>query len=239
MAVDSQTKRRSALAATLAFLVVAPLADGTVAAVDREHIIGIYAGISPATPGVSTTAIHIFATSTVEPNHASDSGDNVLVAGDVEVQGASWIGGTSLLGGNVTIGIGAAGVDYTLTFDGEDADGVITWMEDEDRFDFADAVLVTGFHSAITTKTDTDYTATINDDVILVSTGATTRTISFPAASTLTGKIYHIKKIDSGVGLVTLDPNGSETIDGDLTPDITTQYESFMIVSDGSNWHVI
>ena len=96
-----------------------------------------------------------------------------------------------------------------------------------------------GFHFAITTKTNTDYTLTANDDVVLFSTGATTRTATLPAASTVTGKIYHIKKIDAGAGLVTIDGDGAETIDGDLTPDITAQYESFMIVSDGSNWHVI
>ena len=39
--------------------------------------------------------------------------------------------------GNVTIGAGAAGVDYTLTFDGETNDGVITWLEDEDAFDLS------------------------------------------------------------------------------------------------------
>lgn len=103
MAVDTQTKRRSALAATLAFLVVAPLADGTVANVDREHIVGIYAGISPAAPGVSTSAIHIFSTTTVEPNHASDSGNNVLIAGDVEVQGVGWYNGNVNIN-NLTLG---------------------------------------------------------------------------------------------------------------------------------------
>ena len=96
-----------------------------------------------------------------------------------------------------------------------------------------------GYSGNITTQTNTNYTALSTDDVILVSTGGTTRTISFAAASTLTGKIYHIKKIDAGAGLVTLDPNSTETIDGDLTPDITAQYESFMMVSDGSNWHVL
>ena len=101
------------------------------------------------------------------------------------------------------------------------------------------AVSVAGFHSAVTTKTNTDYTLTVNDDVVLFDTGATTRTATLPAASTATGKIYHIKKIDAGAGLVTIDGNASETIDGDLMPDITAQYESFMIVSDGSNWHVI
>lgn len=38
---------------------------------------------------------------------------------------------------SITIGNGAAGIDYTLTFDGETNDGVITWMEDEDRFEMA------------------------------------------------------------------------------------------------------
>jgi len=43
--------------------------------------------------------------------------------------------------GGVTIGGGVAGTDYTLTFDGETNDGVLTWFEDEDRFEFADDVL--------------------------------------------------------------------------------------------------
>ena len=110
-------------------------------------------------------------------------------------------------------------------------------IDSDQNVTFAGQIL--GLKTNITTQTNTDYTALSTDDVILVSTGATTRTISFAAASTLTGKIYHIKKIDAGAGLVTLDPDGAETIDGDITPDITAQYESFMIVSDGSNWHVI
>lgn len=95
MAVDTQTKRRSALAATLAFLVVAPLVDGTVAAVDREHIIGIYAGIAPGSPptGLQTTALHIFSEDVVEPNHVSDSGNNVLFKGGIESMGGSFFGG--------------------------------------------------------------------------------------------------------------------------------------------------
>ncbi len=119
--------------------------------------------------------------------------------------------------------------------------------ETDDKIDISDIAnnlrfkslyLAGGFSANIVTKT-ADYIATADDHVILMITGATTRTVSFPAASTLTGKIFHIKKIDSGAGLVILDPDSTETIDGDQTPDITAQYESFMIVSDGSNWHVI
>lgn len=36
--------------------------------------------------------------------------------------------------GNVQIGVGAAGVDCYLKFDGETNDGIITWMEDENWF---------------------------------------------------------------------------------------------------------
>lgn len=41
----------------------------------------------------------------------------------------------------VNIGAGAAGIDYTLTFDGETNDCVITWMEDEDYLKFNDDIM--------------------------------------------------------------------------------------------------
>ena len=50
--------------------------------------------------------------------------------------------GIHIFGDDVTIGQGAAGQDYTLTFDGETNDGVITWMEDEDYFQIADDVVM-------------------------------------------------------------------------------------------------
>ncbi len=172
---------------------------------------------------------------TVGGGDGGNSGDIFIGSGDAGAGGTGAGGGSNGAAGsrgNIQIQrfggdtfIGATATRVTIA-----ANGDITTPG---------TATVAGFHSAITTKTNTDYTATANDDVILVSTGGTTRTISFAAAAGLTGKIYHIKKIDSGVGLVTLDPNGSETIDGDTTPDITAQFESFTIVSDGSNWHVI
>jgi len=115
MAVDTQTKRRSALGMVIMALAVAPVPDGTVAAVDREHIIGIYAGISPATPGVATTAIHIFSTSPITSNFASDSGDNVLVNDTLEVQQDLYVGGATnyvkTIDGD-TVFVGAAGLSF-------------------------------------------------------------------------------------------------------------------------------
>lgn len=55
-------------------------------------------------------------------------------------------GGTSLFtieaDGDVVIGNGTADKDYTLTFNGETNDGVLTWMEDEDYFKFGDDIMM-------------------------------------------------------------------------------------------------
>ena len=51
------------------------------------------------------------------------------------------ITGTVIVNG-LTIGVGGAGVDYFLTFDGETNNGVLTWMEDEDYFQFGDGILI-------------------------------------------------------------------------------------------------
>lgn len=41
---------------------------------------------------------------------------------------------------NLTIGDGTADTDFTLTFNGETNDGVLTWKEDENYFEFSDSV---------------------------------------------------------------------------------------------------
>ncbi len=50
---------------------------------------------------------------------------------------------TLIFNANVTIGVGAAGVDYTLTFNGESDDGVITYDEDNNLFNLADTGITT------------------------------------------------------------------------------------------------
>jgi len=49
---------------------------------------------------------------------------------------------TKMLGTSLTLGDGTAGTDITVTFDGETADGVLKWMEDEDYFEFSDDILI-------------------------------------------------------------------------------------------------
>jgi hypothetical protein len=83
------------------------------------------------------------------------------------------------------------------------------------------------------------YVATVDDCVILCDANGGVFTITLTAANGNAGLNFHIKKTDNSVNAVTIDGNAGETIDGDLTVDITDQYESLHIVCDGSNWHVL
>ncbi len=93
--------------------------------------------------------------------------------------------------------------------------------------------------SNILTINNSDYTIKASDNVILVNTGDTNRILTLPASASVKGKIYTIKKIDAGLGTVTIDGAGSETIDGALTQSLATQYAQISIVSDGVNWFII
>lgn len=89
---------------------------------------------------------------------------------------------------------------------------------------------------AVTSKT-ADYTATTSDTVILVDATSGDVTITLPTASS--GLHYYIKKTDSSGNKVVVDGNASETIDGNTTQDIISQYDTMEIVSDGSNWLIL
>jgi hypothetical protein len=95
-----------------------------------------------------------------------------------------------------------------------------------------------GIAVAVVAKTGA-YTATSSDHTILCDASGGSFTVTLPAASGVTRIIYHIKKTDSSGNTVTVDGNASETIDGDTTKIISTQYDSMMITCDGSNWHII
>lgn len=90
-----------------------------------------------------------------------------------------------------------------------------------------------------TLSTSANYTATLDDEVILVDASAGNRTITLPSASSSSGHAYVIKKVDSSGNSVIIDGDGSETIDGATTVTTTTQWASFNIISNGTNWFKI
>lgn len=70
----------------------------------------------------------------------------------------------------------------------------------------------------------------------IINCTSNTFTVTLPTAVGIQGKEYIIK--NSGSGVITVDADGTETIDGDLTQSLN-QYDSLTIVSDNSNWVII
>jgi len=62
--------------------------------------------------------------------------------------------------------------------------------------------------------------------------------ITLPAAAGCTGRKYNIMKADSSANTVTIDGDGSETINGSLTNVLSAQYSAVTLVSNGSGWYV-
>jgi hypothetical protein len=78
------------------------------------------------------------------------------------------------------------------------------------------------------------YTALVTDDVILC-TG--TWTLSLYTAVGNAGKLLFVK--NNGTGIITVDPNAGETIDGESTVEIANQYSALYLMSDGTNWVIL
>jgi hypothetical protein len=98
------------------------------------------------------------------------------------------------------------------------------------------SVLTSGVRVGVNAKSAV-YTATVNDYAIPVTTGATGVAITLPASSSSKGQMLYIQKADSGVGAVTVTPNGSDKINGATSASLASQYNSITLVADGAgNW---
>lgn len=91
----------------------------------------------------------------------------------------------------------------------------------------------------VTASKTSAYTATTADGLILCDSSGGAFTVTLYTAVGNEGKVLRIKKTTSDVTAVTIDGNGSETIDGSTTTTINTQNEVLVIMSDGSNWQII
>ena len=110
-------------------------------------------------------------------------------------------------GTTLTIGDGTAARDYILKFNGADADGIITWMEDEDYFTFSDDIYLAAVNIVLATSTGTKIgTATnqklgfFNATPVVQQTELTDEltTITHTAAGTPDYALQDL--IDSGAG---------------------------------------
>ena len=89
--------------------------------------------------------------------------------------------------------------------------------------------------ATITTATTLDLSS--RNVFVDASTGALT--ITLPSALSAEGRYFNIKKIDGTANAVTVDADGSETIDGGVTASLASQYDSLSVISDGAEWFII
>lgn len=99
---------------------------------------------------------------------------------------------------------------------------------------------VTGIDGTATAKS-ADYTVTDADRVrtILMTTGASDRTVTLPTAADNTNRIITVKKVDSGTGIVIIDGEGSEQIDTSPTVRISDQLAAVTVQCDGTAWYLL
>jgi hypothetical protein len=178
-------------------------------------------------------------------NHSGSSADSSIIRIENEQNGANDVTGLELYNsgtgatakwdvyvpasGSTDIRINNNGTDHvTIQNDGNVGIGTTSPVSSLD--------INGSLGCKVTTITST---TTLNNthNIVLCNSGA--YTVTLPAAASNTGRIYYIKNIDTDGDNITVDGNGSETIDGSATYILDAYLQSIKIISDGSNWHVI
>lgn len=85
--------------------------------------------------------------------------------------------------------------------------------------------------NVISTNTNAGDTAGI--DYVYVASGSTTVTLPTAVGNT---NLYTIKNV--GAGVILIATTGGQTIDGDASLSLVTQFTSVDLISDGSNWNI-
>ena len=114
------------------------------------------------------------------------------------------------------------------------SDGVSNWVR------IGSNALVNG--SQILTLAEHSITGTIADTTTLANATAGGITLTLPVASTVgAGSVLNVKDRDGNATAspITIDGNASETIDGELTVQLTQNFDALTLVSDGSNWILV
>lgn len=91
-------------------------------------------------------------------------------------------------------------------------------------------------------KVSTNYMCTDDDELVLVNSSKQDITVYLPQPSLLnTGKNFYVKRVDATLfRKVTVKPaNSTFTIDGKTEIDLSEDYETVHLVSDGSNWFIL
>ena len=134
---------------------------------------------------------------------------------------------TKMLGTALTLGDGTSGTDIAVTFDGESNDGVLTWMEDEDYFQFSDDILISSTEKLYFNDTGTHIFSNADGDLDLVSDGTNADAIKLASAGGIT--------LDAA-GDIILDADGDDITlkNGSATYGSFTNSSGELVIKSGS-----
>jgi len=133
-----------------------------------------------------------------------------------------------------SLAVALAGEIYRLRYVLAQIMGEDYWYYDVDS---SLAKLLAGEHQLVT-KTTT-YTILTTDGIILADASGGAFTLTLPVVSGNEKKIYFIKKIDTSSNTVTIDADGTETIDKVLNYFLRTQNDFVMLCCDGTSWYIL
>lgn len=105
----------------------------------------------------------------------------------------------------------------------------------------------TGVGTRVRTVNTATYTVVADDCVILAdcATNTTSINITMPDPTTVkdteSASLFLIRRVDSSIVTytVTISPHAAETFDGQTTILLPNQWDSVLLQSDGTNWHVL
>jgi hypothetical protein len=89
------------------------------------------------------------------------------------------------------------------------------------------------------TVTSASYAVQAEDHTLLVNATSAAVTISLPPVSSKRYPYLVLKKTDSTTNAVTIDANGSETIDGGTTLTLRSQWEWVIVHANETRWNVV
>jgi hypothetical protein len=81
--------------------------------------------------------------------------------------------------------------------------------------------------------------ALATDYLLLVDATSAAVTVNLPAVADANGSLIVVKKVDASVNAVTIDADGTETIDGATTQSLTSQWDALTLACDGSDWYIV
>jgi hypothetical protein len=177
--------------------------------------------ISVAGNAPLTFALSDVSTASAVAAAIASTSTGLIVLGDISV-GCAFPGAAISVAGALVSGA----ITFTAAGSVISAGAYVALTKWEPPFTYNRAVVASG---AITAQ----------DQILLATGGAGGITLTLPAAAGMFRRTFTVKKVDAGVGAVTVDGAGAETIDGALSVLIASQYEALNLYSDGASWHIV